>query len=86
MVQTTFTMRIEEDAKEQFSDICDIFGISMASAISLFINTVNRERRIPFEITAEPRRDSDVDRIIRKLDTLSYMSDDEKNGEDRDSE
>ena len=74
MVQTTFTMRIEEDAKEEFSAICDVFGISMASAISLFINTVIRERKIPFEISAEPHRDIDTEEIIRMLEEIRRRS------------
>ena len=81
MTQTTFTMRIEEDAKDEFSDICDIFGISMASAISLFINTVIRERRIPFEISATPHRDPDTEDILRMLaDMRSKLDGEGKDG------
>jgi len=76
MAQTTFTMRIEEDAKQQFSDICDVFGISMASAISLFISTVNREKRIPFEISAEPLDRVDVKDLLRAIEELSSKNDD----------
>ena len=58
MVQVTFSVRMNEQLKNEFSNMCDKFGISMTTAINIFAKAVVREKRIPFEITAEPREDS----------------------------
>lgn len=53
MTQSTFSIRMDDSLKSEFSKMCDAFGISMAAAINMFAKAVVRERRIPFEITAE---------------------------------
>ena len=47
------TIRLEPDKKEEFSKICDSMGLSISSAINVFVNKVLQTRRIPFEITAD---------------------------------
>ncbi|MCQ2071059.1 MAG: type II toxin-antitoxin system RelB/DinJ family antitoxin [archaeon] len=54
MSQATFSIRMDEDLKSEFDSLCDSFGMSMTTAINVFARAVVRERRIPFEITAEP--------------------------------
>ena len=44
--------------KQRFDVLCDEFGISNTSALTLFIKAVVRERRIPFEIRAVSLEDS----------------------------
>ena len=53
MAQTTFSVRMEEGLKRQFEGLCREFGMNMATAIHVFVRTVVRERRIPFEISSE---------------------------------
>ena len=52
--------------KQRFDVLCDEFGLSNTSALMLFIKTVVRECRIPFEIKAEP-----IEEVRRKA-RLSY--------------
>lgn len=52
MAQTTFSVRMEEGLKRQFEGLCREFGMNMATAIHVFVRTVVRERRIPFEISS----------------------------------
>ena len=54
MAQATFSIRMDENLKREFDCLCDSFGMSMTTAINVFARAVVRERRIPFEITAEP--------------------------------
>lgn len=55
MSQTTMiNFRIDEDVKKQMEEVCAKMGLTMTAALSLFINKVTMERRIPFEITADP--------------------------------
>lgn len=59
MSSTNFTVRMDENLKEQFHSLCDAIGLSMASAITVFAKTAVRERRIPFELSAAtPNRDT----------------------------
>lgn len=41
--------------KKKFDMICDDFGFTSTAAITVFMKTVVRERRIPFEIKASGR-------------------------------
>ena len=54
MVQTTFSVRMEENLKRQFDALCSDFGMNMSTAFTIFAKTVVRERQIPFKISAEP--------------------------------
>ena len=53
MSQSTFSIRMEENLKTQFEGLCDSFGMNMNTAFNVFARAVVRERRIPFELTAE---------------------------------
>ena len=46
----TICIRIDDNAKEQFQDFCDSAGISISAAITIFIKSVIRENKLPFEI------------------------------------
>lgn len=52
MAQVSF--RIDEATKQEAEMILDEMGMSVSTAITIFLKTVCRERRIPFEITADP--------------------------------
>lgn len=58
MSQTTMSIRVDSNLKQRFDVLCDEFGISNTSALTLFIKAVVRERRIPFEIRAISLEDS----------------------------
>ncbi len=47
---TAISVRLDDDTKKQFSEFCDDAGLSISTAIMMFIKTVVREKRIPFEI------------------------------------
>lgn len=48
-------MRVDDTLKKKFDMICDDFGFTSTAAITVFMKTVVRERRIPFEIKASGR-------------------------------
>ena len=54
MAQTTMTFRVDDSLKKDFDKLCDEFGLSNTAALTIFMKTMVRERRIPFEIRAEP--------------------------------
>lgn len=53
MAQTNVNIRMDEDLKRQFDAFCSDIGMNMTTAFCVFAKTVVRERRIPFEISAE---------------------------------
>ena len=49
------TVRVDENIKKQSEQILNELGMNISTAFNIFMRTVARERRIPFEITlAEP--------------------------------
>ena len=61
MAQSTLSMRVDETPKESFDNICDDFGFTSTAAITVFMKTVVRERRIPFEIKASSKEQINKD-------------------------
>lgn len=55
MSQSTYSIRMDTDLKNEFDSICEDFGMSASVAISVFARAVVRERRIPFEIKSETK-------------------------------
>ena len=55
MAQSILSTRLDETPKKSFDTICDDFGITSTAAITVFMKTVVRERRIPFEIKASTK-------------------------------
>ena len=51
MAQATFSVRMDDALKSQFENLCEVFGMSMTTAINVFARAVVRERKIPFEIS-----------------------------------
>ena len=61
MAQSTLSMRVDETLKKSFDRICDDFGFTSTAAITVFMKTVVRERRIPFEIKASSKEQINKD-------------------------
>ena len=59
MAQVMVNFRIDEDVKKQMEQACREMGLSMTAAFTIFATKVGKEKRIPFEITANtPTPDS----------------------------
>ncbi len=52
MTQVSF--RVDEKVKEDAESVFNDLGLSMSAAITVFLKTVGREKRIPFELTLDP--------------------------------
>jgi DNA-damage-inducible protein J len=48
------SLRVDDDVKRSAEKTLDEIGLSMSSAINIFLKTVVREQRIPFELSADP--------------------------------
>ncbi|MBE5040772.1 type II toxin-antitoxin system RelB/DinJ family antitoxin [Ructibacterium gallinarum] len=48
------SLRVDDTVKLNAEKTLDEIGLSMSSAINIFLKTVAREKRIPFELSADP--------------------------------
>ena len=64
MAQSTFSIRMDEDLKRDFSEFCNSVWMSMTTAFVVFARKTLNERRIPFVI--DNPRESEKDRLARR--------------------
>ena len=50
MAQTTMTFRVDDSLKKDFDKLCDEFRLTNTAALTIFMKTMVRERRIAFKI------------------------------------
>ena len=48
------SLRVDDELKRSAERTLDEIGLSMSTAINIFLKTVVRENRIPFELSADP--------------------------------
>ncbi len=48
------SLRVDDDVKRSAERTLDDIGMSMSTAINIFLKAVVRENRIPFELSADP--------------------------------
>jgi len=48
------SLRVDDDVKKGAEQACADIGLSMTTAITVFLKKVAREKRIPFELSADP--------------------------------
>lgn len=50
---SSITINIDPDVKQQFEDFCDNVGMSVSTAINLFMHRVIKDNKLPFEIKGD---------------------------------
>lgn len=48
------SLRIDDDVKRNAEQVCKDIGMSMSTAINIYLKKLGRERRIPFDVVADP--------------------------------
>ena len=72
---TNVTIRLNSDDKAEFSRICEKIGLSVSAAFNVFVKTVIKEEKIPFELSARDRDDFYSEANIRHLEELKRLYD-----------
>lgn len=55
MAQTVnVNFRMDADLKKSMEQVCEDMGLTMTAAFTVFAKKVSREKRIPFELSADP--------------------------------
>lgn len=64
--------RMDTDLKKSMESVCKDMGLTMTTAFTMFAVKVSRERRIPFEINADPFYSTSnmahLSRVISEID------------------
>jgi len=64
---------MDSELKKSMEKICSDMGMSMTTAFTIFAKKVTKERRIPFEITADPSYSEAnmryLDRVIADIES-----------------
>ena len=48
------SLRIDDDVKRKAEQTCADIGLSLSTAINIYLKKLGREKRIPFELSADP--------------------------------
>lgn len=67
MAQTMVNFRMDEDLKKSMENVCKDMGMSMTTAFIIFAKKVSREKRIPFEVNADPFYSESNMRYLEKV-------------------
>ena len=54
MAQVMVNFRMDEEVKKSMEQACREMGLTMTTAFTIFATKVGKEKRIPFEVTAQP--------------------------------
>ena len=66
MAQVSF--RLDDKIKRDAEQVCDDIGISMSAAITIYLKRLGKERRIPFDLVADPFYSSkDIEVLDRRI-------------------
>ena len=55
------TVRLDSELKKQFTELCNELGMSVNTAINIFVKATLRNHGIPFEVQAAPKNESASD-------------------------
>lgn len=51
MAQTNLQIRIDENLKREFAELCENLGLTVTTACTVFMKKAVAEQRIPFELS-----------------------------------
>ena len=54
MAQTMLNVRISSEDKSRFEEFCKQTGLNISTCINMFVKAVLREKKLPFEVKADP--------------------------------
>lgn len=54
MALSNVSFRMDQNLKENMKSVCQELGMDMTTAFVIYAKKLTRERRIPFEVSADP--------------------------------
>ncbi len=74
MEQSTLSIRINSNDKKGFETFCKDTGMNVSTAINLFIKTVLREQKLPFEIKSNNYQDEIYSKLVEAEQEMANSS------------
>lgn len=71
MENTNFTFRMDKQLKKEAEELFDELGITLSSALTLFLKQSVREQRIPFEISLQKPNKKTI-QAIKEGEKVAY--------------
>lgn len=66
------SLRIEDDVKKKAEQACADIGMSLSTAINIYLKKLGREKRIPFEVSVDPfYSESNMEHLRRGVEALN---------------
>lgn len=65
--------RMDEQLKKNVEDICRRMGMNLTTALTICCRKIEQERRIPFDVTADPDpfyHESNIRELKKRLDAI----------------
>ena len=59
--------RMDETLKKDMEEVCGEIGITLSTAFTVYAKAIVRERRIPFELTADPFFSAENIRYLERI-------------------
>ena len=67
-IMAQISLRIDDEVKKNAEQACEDIGMSMSTAITIYLKKLGRERRIPFEVSADPfYSDENITRLRKSV-------------------
>jgi len=64
MAQVLVNIRMDEDLKKSMEQTCQLLGMNMTTAFTIYAKKMSREKRIPFDVSIDPfYSDSNINAI-----------------------
>ena len=60
---SSMNINIDPDVKQQFEDFCDNVGMSVSTAVNLFVHRVINDNKLPFEIKGDMPNDETLEAL-----------------------
>ena len=71
MAQSTLSVRLNTEDKKGFEEFCKQAGMNVSVAVNMFVKTVIREQKLPFEVRTDPFYSADnmarLEKSVRQL-------------------
>ncbi|WP_315514651.1 type II toxin-antitoxin system RelB/DinJ family antitoxin [Leptotrichia wadei] len=66
MANTNLSIRVDKETKEKANELFNKFGLTMTTAVNMFLKTAIRENRIPFELKLEEEPNEVTMKVIEE--------------------
>lgn len=63
MAQTNINIRMDEQLKKQFDELCSQLGLNMSVAVNIFAKTMVRQNGIPFAVSLDTPNSETIEAI-----------------------